>query len=106
MITKDKKRVLEYVHYTKPKFRNETTIFGGGGEDGLTYNYMDRLFQWDKNKYRESESVAKAKTDKDTAEWYEVFLSHYFDKQIDVRHIVASVGGNGYSYYAIGYVEK
>lgn len=110
-------------HYSNPDYSSGQmqTIFlapqcklekDGGGyswvrEDGIEYNYSDRLLQWDYNKHSEAHKIAKEKTSDKTALYYEYYLSAYFGKPIEILHILAGVNvSNGYSYLVFGYKEK
>lgn len=47
-------------HYTNENFREAQTIWGAK-EEGLSYSYSDRLWEWDWNKCEQSWKVAKDK---------------------------------------------
>lgn len=96
-------------HYTDDRFREPQTIFGGEAAEGiLNYVYSDRIWQWD---YEKASLAAKAAdesgAERHTCLWYEAYLSFYFDKPVEVFHIIAGVNrSNGYSYLCFGYKEK
>ncbi len=90
-------------HYTDKRFDQPQTIFGQECE-GLAYDYSDRLWQWD---YDKSEAAAKAANESatpKTCRWYEAYLSAYFSRPIEIKHIIAGVNrSNGFPYNVFGY---
>lgn len=103
--TFDKNRPLHTSpHYTDDRFKKEQTVFGEE-QSGLAYDYSDRLWQWDSDKAKEALEVAKNSGEvKSSAAYYEVYLSHYFGKPVEIGHIIAGVGrSNGYPYCVFGY---
>lgn len=91
-------------HYTDSRFDTEQTVFGER-TDGLHYDYSDRIVQWDYDKAKEATNAANAsgKT-KQSASYYDVYLTHYFGKPTRVEHILAGVNrSNGYPYAVFGY---
>jgi hypothetical protein len=84
--------------------KKERTIFGNK-EEGLFYNYSDRLYEWDYKKttsaYEYAALVAKPKT----AKFYSAMLSYFHDgAEVSLRHIIAGCNrSNGYSYLVFGY---
>lgn len=104
MIT-DKNEVLQntHPHYTNERLRKEQTIFGQD-EDGLNYEYSDRVADWDREAKKDSSAEADKVAKKCTAAWYEAYLSAHFEKPVDIRHIIAGVNrGNGYPYRVYGF---
>lgn len=109
--TLDKDKPLETTpHYTDTRFQKEQTIFGKRpespyGHTGLHYDYSDRLWEWD---YKKSKKAAKIAAESGatpkSCRWYEVYLSAYFGKSIEIEHIIAGVNrSNGYPYCVFGY---
>lgn len=96
-------------HYSDPDFQNkEQTIFGKK-EKELHYVYSDRLCQWDYKKAELATEIANKKKERksNTCAYYEIYLSKYYDKPIEIKHIVAGVNrATGYSYLVFGYIEK
>lgn len=96
-------------HYSDPDFQNkEQTIFGKK-EKGLHYVYSDRLYQWDYEKHEFATKIAdkKGKEKFHTCTYYEIYLSEYYGKPIEIKHIIAGVNrATGYSYLVFGYIEK
>ena len=94
-------------HYSNPAFNKEQTIYGQA-EEGLNYDYSDRLVQWDYDKAKESQEYAyeqvKTESRVPTVRWVQVYLSKYHDADIEIVHIIAGVNkGNGYPYQVFGY---
>lgn len=90
-------------HYTKKHFRQAQTIWGEESKD-LDYAHSDCILQWDYNKAQEAQEVATQKAKPKTARWYQEYLAAYFDKPVELRHILAGVDpGNGLSYRIYGY---
>lgn len=92
-----------YPHYTDKRFKEPQTVWGAE-EEGLTYEYSDRIRQWDYDKAKAASESASAKAQKDTAKWFTFYLSHYYDKPVVLRHIMAGFNvGNGYPYQIFGF---
>jgi hypothetical protein len=91
-------------HYTDDHYKHPQTIFGKE-EKGLEYAYSDRLYQWDHIKEAEARNVANSsKAKRDTARWFQIYLTAYFGKPVILKHILAGVNwGNGYPYQVFGY---
>lgn len=91
----NKNKVFDtFLHYSSNL--KKKTVFGEPTPK-LFYNYTDRLSS---PKWNEALKSATPQT----ARFYELALNHYFDKKdVNVQHIQIEVGGNGYSYMAIGY---
>lgn len=105
--TFDKNKPLQTTpHYTDSRFKEEQTIFGEKCE-GIGYDYSDRLWQWDYNKAKQASIQANAsEATPKSCRWYEAYLSAYFDKPIEIKHIVAGVNrSNGYPYCVFGYKD-
>ena len=103
-------------HYTDTRFKTAQTVFCSEPEkikrqfdkdfiEGLQYEYLDRIYQWDNDKARAAEQKAKeSKFTRGSAQWYEVFLSEYFEKPIELVHVIAGVQVfNGYPWCAFGF---
>jgi hypothetical protein len=105
MVMGDKQMMLPHVHSKYERYlRGEVSIFGSN-EVGLVYLYIDRLNGWGQpDKLHEAVLYANTNAHVDTADWYEKVLSSFLDKDIDVKHIVASVDGHGTPYYCVGYL--
>lgn len=94
-------------HYSDPDFQNkEQTIFGEK-EKNLHYVYSDRLHQWDYKKHELAKRIADKKGKFRTCTYYEIYLSEYYNKSIEIKHIIAGVNrASGYPYLVFGYIEK
>ena len=97
-------------HYTDERFNTAQTVFdkpskSDYGHKDLSYDYSDRLYQWDYEKAKHASEVASATDAKlRSARWYEAYLSAYFDRPIEIIHILAGVNvSNGYAYAVFGY---
>lgn len=100
-------------HYTDRRFDKEQTVFGAPaktryGHEHLHYNYSDRLWQWDSDKAEQTSKIAReSNAPARSCRWYEAYLSVYFDKPIEIEHIIAGVNsGNGYPYCVFGYRDE
>lgn len=111
--TFDKTKPLETApHYSNRRFEREQTVFGKPsrspyGHKHLSYDYSDRLWQWD---YDKAEQSAKCATESGaplrSCAWYEAYLSAYFGRPITIEHIIAGVNrSNGYPYCVFGYKD-
>ena len=94
-------------HYTEPEFKTPQTVFGAE-QGGLEYVYSDRLWQWSPQKDEIASKAANESGHRQrTCNWYEVYLSSYYGKTIEILHIMAGVNvSNGYSYIVFGFREK
>ena len=94
-------------HYTDERFRKEQTVFGAE-ESNLSYDYDDRIRQWDYQKHEMAWDLAKKTGHKvGSQRFYEAYLSKYFGKPILLKHVIAGVNrGNGYPYVVFGYKFK
>lgn len=90
----------------------EFTIYGKK-EDGLQYEYSDRLHEWDREKSARCWASAKEKFpfspppyNEPSVEMIQEYLSLYIGRPLKVAHIVSGVNGsNGYPYQVFGYRE-
>lgn len=91
-------------HYTDERFRHAQTVFGRQ-EDGLHYDYSDRLYEWNyKKAKRASEDASKTKARPGSANWHEAWLSSYHGKPVALKHVMAGWNwSNGYPYAVFGY---
>lgn len=96
-------------HYSDERFSRgrEHTLFGAT-EEGLSYEYSDRLWQWDYGKARDSRAHAAEHSGfrDNSPGWWEAWLSYYHGKPISLRHIIGGVNvSNGYEYYIFGFKD-
>ena len=93
-------------HYTNRDFRTAQTVWGEK-VDGLSYDYSDRFSMWDYDKKGAACDFANKQAKQCTAEWVELFLSYFFDKPIEIVHIMAGHNlSDGYPYQVFGYREQ
>lgn len=94
-------------HYTDRRFNEAQTVFGAE-QDGLHYDYSDRLFQWNPQKADDAVNTANGSgTVKRSADWYEQYLSAYCDKPVELKHVLAGCNvATGYPYIVFGYTFK
>jgi hypothetical protein len=87
--------------------RGKTHVIYGKREEGLSWDYSDRLWQWDSDKAKKSAELARQKFTPRTANYYQEYLCQYFDEKIVLNCIIAGVNvSNGYSYLVFGYKRE
>jgi len=93
-----------YPHYTDHYYKEARTIFGEK-EDGLSYDYSDRLQQWDFKKSQRAWEFAKDSSETPcSADFYQKYLSAYYDRKIILVHVMAGCNlASGYPYQVFGY---
>lgn len=95
-------------HYSNSRFagKGEVEVWGKKTQ-GIGYDYSDRFWQWDYKKAEAAAIHASENAPKNTAQWVECFISHFYDKNLEVFHICAGVNqSNGYPYWVAGYKER
>lgn len=100
-------------HYSDSRFANGNTITvyglpsGRHGHAGLHYNYSDRLWQHDYQLAKESAWIAtETGATVNSPRWLTIFLSHYYGKRVELRHVLVGVNvSNGYHYNVFGTVD-
>ena len=99
---RDKNRVIDtWQHYSDHRADKEETVFGAP-EPNLFYNYDDRLYS---DEWQDGLKLAAEQATKSTARFYEIALTRFHGKPVDLRHIILGVNrSNGYSYLVFGYV--
>lgn len=105
--------------YSNSAFRTDQTTFLAPGYKlvpgyypsvkGASYEYSDRLWQWDWDKADQANKQAREQhgdTNTNTAVFCETFLRLYFDKpNLIVVHLISGVNrSNGYPYVVYGYL--
>lgn len=97
-------------HYSDERFARgrEHTLYGAT-KQGVTYEYSDRLWQWDYARAQRSSEWATKEhpwVRQNSPAWWEIYLSAYFDRpRLSLRHIIGGVNvSNGYEYYVFGFV--
>lgn len=95
-------------HYTDERFRKEQVVFGNP-DNGLQWEYDDRLRQWDYEGHAAAWNNAKNTVPycpPRSASFYEAYLSAYYKCKIDLRCIIVGVNrGNGYPYAIFGFIS-
>lgn len=90
-------------HYTDSHFKTARTVWGAE-ENGISYDYSDRLWEWDYDKAKAASEAASIHARPRTAQWFQDYLSAYHGKPVILRHIMAGFNlGNGYPYQVFGY---
>ncbi len=91
-------------HYTDTRFKTAQTVFGGKCK-GIGYDYSDRLWQWDYDKADRATKIAnESSAQSKSCHWYEAYLSAYFGRRIEIKHILAGYNiSNGQPYCVFGY---
>ena len=96
---------LAYPHYSDRQWDEPNTIFGKDTTN-LTYNYSDRLIQFNYENHKKGEEKAKSITGNTARYWLE-YLKGYHGKDIDLQWIGAGRNrSNGYPYWVLGYKIK
>lgn len=108
-------------HYSDERFRKSHTVFLAPGYrtveqygtemvEGISYDYSDRLQQWNTDKdYRAAWKAAADKgLEKDSAAYLQEFLRELFhDPELKLVHLISGVNaGNGYPYRVYGYIRS
>lgn len=93
-----------YTNWNSQQADKERTIFGAK-ENGLFYNYSDRLDGWDYEKARRGNEYAALVATPKTARFYAAMLSYFHDgAEVELRHIIAGCNrSNGFPYLVYGY---
>ncbi len=98
------KASLPHPHYSDGYWNKAQTVWGAEEED-IHYDYSDRLYQFDYDKAdKSSKEATKQLGNGFTPEWVQLYLTLYFGKPTEIRHIMAGCNlSNGYAYYVYGY---
>lgn len=92
-----------YPHYTNEHYRHARVIWGKN-EQGLKWDYSDRLYEWNPTKYDKAVEIANKKAKSRTAQWVEIFLSEYYHLSCKIICIQAGFNwSNGFPYQIFGY---
>ena len=104
--TMDPNKPVHYCHYTNEFFKKERDLFGER-VNGLSYDYSDRLRQWDFDKSTRAFDVAKKSGHPArSANYYSAYLSAYFGKQMECLHVLGCFNlATGYEVLVFGYRE-
>lgn len=98
-------------HYSDARYASGKThtLFGKGdprsGDASLSYEYSDRLWQWDYAKMeRAGEAATKSGAPRNSPHWWQEALSHFHDRPVTLHHVIGGVNvSNGYEYYVFGF---
>lgn len=103
-ITDKSIQLMTYPDWQDERFREPQTVFGEKCK-GLRYDYSDRIWQWDYDKAQVATEKAKESGHTHrSCDWYEVYLTEYFDRPTEIKHILAGCNvSNGYPYVVFGY---
>jgi hypothetical protein len=104
-VTQDLDVVLPYASHRDDRFKEPQVVFGEE-RDGLSWDYSDRLWQWDHEKCKRSSEAAKESGAKPrTARFALVMLQYYYDDpNLELVCIMTGFNpSNGYDYYVYGY---
>jgi hypothetical protein len=105
-MTRDMKATMPYIHYSNPIWDKPRTIWGAA-EEGLQYEYSDRLWQWDRAKAEDASKKAAKKAGKAfTPKYIQEFLKVLLGEPVELLHIKGGVNTNGYTYYIYGFRVK
>jgi hypothetical protein len=95
----DKK--IPYVHYSEAWATTERVVFGLQ-DDRLTYNYDDRLCQWDYKKWQSSRQIEGIEK-RNPRYWQEVLRKYWDDPELELGCIITAVNqSNGFQYLVFG----
>lgn len=94
-------------HYTDENYRYPQSVFGRA-ENDIVYIHTDFLWKINFSKAKKSLVIAdKSGKRSRSAKWYEIFLSTYLDKKIEIKHILSGWNwATGYSYIILGYKDN
>ena len=107
--TSDKDAVLAHSHYSDPAYNGDGAVIFGKEKKGISYEYADRLQQWEPEKADSAWRKARTECgDKNTARRIESYLRHYYDDP-KLNLVCIRTGTqpfNGYPWYAYGFERK
>ncbi len=92
-----------FLHYSESNVE-ERTVFGERN-DGLFYNYDDRLYGWNHERWSKGLKLAGEQVEKNTARYFEIALNYFHEvEDVNLRHVLLGLNrGNGYHYLVFGY---
>ena len=72
--------------------------------EGLTYVYEDRLWFMNEEQHKKACDIVRGSEIISSANYYEVFLSAFFEKPIKLEHILVGLNrADGFPYMLFGY---
>ena len=94
---------IENMHYSHKWSKNERTLFWRN-EWWLEYGYIDRIWEWDREKAKSDWKKACEEYPWITAQTYQEFLRIFYDDEnIGLRWIMDQVASNWYNYGVVWY---
>ena len=102
--TSSKSKPVTFPSHTDSRFDTEQTVYGAR-EAYLAYEYSDRLMRFDIEAYRRGREAAEAsRHERNSCNWFETYLSAYYEKRIEVKHILAVADrATGHPLYVLGF---
>lgn len=91
-----------FLHYSDPNARKELTVFGQS-RTGLFYNYDDRLIS---EKWIEGLKLAAEKATKNSARYFELALSHFHDKNVNLEHVILGCNRRVLGYSCVAEISR
>lgn len=105
-VVKTKTETLPYVSYSSQRFKRESVIFGKDVPK-LSWQYSDRLREFDYDKHDKAMTAASENNESNTAAWWEAYLSFYFDADVEIVCIMGVADkSSGHPIHALGYRVK
>lgn len=108
--TSSKTAQLEYAHYTDDRFKRAQLVYLGCSPDelkSLSWDYSDRIYQWDYQKANDAAAIASKSHQSRTAAWAEAFVAHCYDDKVELKAIATGFNlSDGYDYFVYGYTTK
>lgn len=106
--TKSKKAEWPFPSHRDRRWVTPQTVYGAP-EAGLEYVDDDRLSLWDSAAARRGRAaaeavVAKSRLKRRTAAWWEIYLTAYYERQVELVHALAGVNwSSGHPVYSLGF---
>lgn len=105
-MARNMKDVMPYIHHSNPRWNKLQTIWGEA-EEGIQYEYSDRLYQWDREKADKASKEAVEKAGEAfSAKRIQTYLSLYFGRKVELVQVQGGVNTSGYTYYLYGFRFK
>jgi hypothetical protein len=103
-VNKSWNKKLPYPHYSDRSWDTAQVMFGKE-EKGLTWEYSDRLWQWDHKKSQESYSMAGETHGLHTPAYYQEYLRLFYDDaKLQLKCIKGGTNSSsGFAYYVFGF---
>lgn len=92
---------VPYISYTASDATKERVVFGKP-DNKLTYNYDDRLAEWDYKKWKSSRENAESRVGTPRY-WQEILRKYFDDPGLELGGIITAVNqSSGYQYLVFG----